>query len=112
MRQGTLEPILTFPTGDYREVQMDGREIEAPVSQKREQKFLRFRLEAGDMELLDQMPAPYRDALLASGSYKERAERLNIPLGTLRSRLHRARAALEALRNGRGVVDSRITQLN
>jgi DNA-directed RNA polymerase specialized sigma24 family protein len=91
---------------------MDPNAIPAPLSPKREQKYLRFTLQPGDTHLLDQLPAPQREALLCDGSYVERAEKLGIPVGTLRSRLHRARAALEALRNGQGVVDSRITQLN
>ena len=91
---------------------MDPNTAATPISRKREQKFFRFKLEPADMELLDQLPAAQREALLSEGSYQDRAARLNIPLGTLRSRLHRARAALEALRDGQGVVDSRITQLN
>jgi DNA-directed RNA polymerase specialized sigma24 family protein len=91
---------------------MERDTLATPAPQKREQKYFRFQLVAGDMELLEQMPAPFREALLASGTYQERAARLGIPVGTLRSRLHRARAALEALRNGHPVVDSRITQLN
>ena len=91
---------------------MDPNTAENQLAAKREQKFLRFKLEPGDYALLDQLPAPQREVLLTDGSYQSRAEKLNIPVGTLRSRLHRARAALEALRNGKPVIDSRITQLN
>lgn len=83
-----------------------------PGRTKREMKYHRFTIEPGDTEFLDQMKAEHREALLASGTYQERAQALNIPVGTVRSRLHRARAALEALRNGRPVIDERITQLN
>jgi hypothetical protein len=45
---------------------------------------------------------PNEQAVLrTTGSYKERARELNVPLGTLRSRLHRARAKLVALRKQR-----------
>lgn len=91
---------------------MDPNTVGTPLPQKREQKFLRFKLTPEDVALLDQLPAPQREAILCDGTYQERAAKLNIPVGTVRSRLHRARAALEALRNGQGVIDSRITQLN
>ena len=84
----------------------------APLRSKRVMKYYRFELRPGDAELLEQLSAEQRDALLSTGSYQERAQALNIPIGTVRSRLHRARAALEALRNGEPVVDSRVTQLN
>jgi DNA-directed RNA polymerase specialized sigma24 family protein len=85
---------------------MDQKAMEAPAGGKRQQKYLRFELQPGDMELLDHLPAPQREALLCSGNYQERADKLGIPLGTLRSRLHRARAALEALRNERPAGES------
>jgi len=37
-------------------------------------------------------------ALRSTGSYKERQKQLQVPMGTLRSRLHRARGRLAALR--------------
>jgi DNA-directed RNA polymerase specialized sigma24 family protein len=84
-----------------------------PQKAKREQRYYRFRFQQGDMELIEQLRPEHREVLLLSeGSYVERAARLNIAVGTLRSRLHRARAALEALRAGVPVVDSRIEQLN
>jgi DNA-directed RNA polymerase specialized sigma24 family protein len=78
----------------------------------RTQRYLRFRLEPADAALLEQMSEAQRAILLFNGSYQECSAALNIPVGTVRSRLHRARAALEALRQGRGVVDGRITQIN
>jgi hypothetical protein len=46
--------------------------------------------------------APKEQAVLrTSGSYEDRARELNVPMGTLRSRLHRARAKLAALRSQR-----------
>jgi DNA-directed RNA polymerase specialized sigma24 family protein len=50
-------------------------------------------------ELLLATLEPNEQAVLrASGSYVDRAKALNLPIGTLRSRLHRARAKLVALR--------------
>ena len=71
-----------------------------------------FRLEPADLELIDQLKAEHREILLCDGSYVERATKLNLAIGTVRSRLHRARAALEALRAGHPVIDSRVSQLN
>jgi Sigma-70, region 4 len=43
---------------------------------------------------------PKEQAVLrTSGSYEDRARELNVPVGTVRSRLHRARAKLVALRS-------------
>jgi DNA-directed RNA polymerase specialized sigma24 family protein len=45
---------------------------------------------------------PKEQAVLqTSGSYEERAKGLNVPVGTVKSRVHRARAKLVALRNQR-----------
>jgi DNA-directed RNA polymerase specialized sigma24 family protein len=44
---------------------------------------------------------------LADGNYKERASRLGVAVGTVRSRLHRARAALSALRRDKRYNGSR-----
>src|ERR1700744_4197544 len=65
---------------------------------KRVQKFQHFALTPEDEKLLEELP-PYQQAILRStGSYQERAEQLGVAVGTVRSRLHRARAALEKLR--------------
>ena len=69
-----------------------------PASAKRQQRFLRFQLQPGDEALLDHLSENQRALLLSDGSYKERAERFGLPVGTVRSRLHRARAMLEQLR--------------
>jgi DNA-directed RNA polymerase specialized sigma24 family protein len=51
-----------------------------------------------DAPLLLQLAPPHREILLAKGNYKEVGLNLRLPLGTVRSRLHRARAALNRLR--------------
>lgn len=78
---------------------MDTPALNPPARARREQRYFRFRLEPADVALMDQLPEEQRAALLSDGSYRDRAGKLNIPIGTLRSRLHRGRAALQALRD-------------
>jgi len=54
-----------------------------------------------DEQLLAALGPEGQAVLRANGSYEERARELNVPVGTLRSRLHRARAKLMALRGQR-----------
>jgi len=54
-----------------------------------------------DEPLLASLEPKEQAVLRISGSYEERARELNVPVGTLRSRLHRARAKLVALRSQR-----------
>jgi hypothetical protein len=54
-----------------------------------------------DEPLLDTLEPKAQAVLRTTGSYNERAIVLNVPVGTLRSRLHRARAKLVALRSKR-----------
>jgi DNA-directed RNA polymerase specialized sigma24 family protein len=65
---------------------------------KRGQRFLGFKLQPGDQALLERLSEGQRELLLADGTYKERADRFNLPIGTVRSRIHRARVLLEHLR--------------
>lgn len=58
-------------------------------------------LNATTPPLLSFLPESQRATLLSSGSYSERAEKLGVPIGAVRSRLHRARVALVALRQKR-----------
>jgi hypothetical protein len=52
----------------------------------------------GDTVLLEQLVATHREILLAKGNYKEMGLNLRLSAGTVKSRLHRARAALLRLR--------------
>jgi DNA-directed RNA polymerase specialized sigma24 family protein len=58
-----------------------------------------FQIHDTDASLIEQMSKEHRDILTTSGSYVEIAAVLNIPIGTVRSRLHRARKNLTELRN-------------
>jgi DNA-directed RNA polymerase specialized sigma24 family protein len=57
-----------------------------------------------DEPLLAALEPKAQAVLRTNGSYEERAKELNVPVGTLRSRLHRARAKLVALRSQTQVV--------
>lgn len=77
---------------------LDADHAEPQLNPKRKQKFVDFALQPGDDALLPSLPDAQRLLLQTDGSYQDRAERLGIPIGTVRSRLHRARTALERLR--------------
>jgi DNA-directed RNA polymerase specialized sigma24 family protein len=73
------------------------------ASQEREPRRVNRRKSAyllteSDEFLLSQLPEPYVEILRQEGSMEEIARRLNIALGTVKSRTHRARAALDRLR--------------
>ena len=52
-----------------------------------------------DEPLLATLKPREQAVLHTTGSYEDRARKLGVPVGTLRSRLHRARAKLVALRS-------------
>lgn len=47
-----------------------------------------------DLPLIEKLSRRHRDVLLTQGGYASRAQALNIPVGTVKSRLHRARKEL------------------
>lgn len=57
-----------------------------------------YLLTEADEFLLGQLPGPYVEILRQEGSMEEIAQRLNIAPGTVKSRTHRARTALDRLR--------------
>lgn len=57
-----------------------------------------FVLTEADEALLPRLPDHHQRILSSTGTYRERAAALDIPLGIVRSRLSRARAALNGLR--------------
>jgi Sigma-70, region 4 len=75
-----------------------GAQVGQPRSGKREYQYLHFKLLPGDEELLNLLSEDHRALLTADGSYEELAIQFGIPTGTVRSRLHRARAMMVQLR--------------
>ena len=57
-----------------------------------------FQLTDEDSALLLRISEPHRKILSMHGSYAQIGQELNLPPGTVRSRLHRARKALAQLR--------------
>jgi hypothetical protein len=60
--------------------------------------LLGFVIFESDEPLFAALKPDHQNVLRLTGSYAEMGEQLQVPAGTLRSRLHRARAALVALR--------------
>jgi DNA-directed RNA polymerase specialized sigma24 family protein len=50
--------------------------------------------------LIPKLSPPHQEVLRVDGSMEDRAAQLKVPVGTLKSRLHRARKALAALSRG------------
>jgi len=65
-------------------------------NRQRRQRF--FPLTEQDEPLLAQLSPRYVEILRQEGQMADIATRLNLPIGTVKSRLHRARAALATLR--------------
>lgn len=66
-----------------------------------QRKYLEFRLRQEDEPFLERLPLPQSESirLLHSGlTYNAAAAQLNIPLNTLRTRVHRGRASIIAMR--------------
>jgi RNA polymerase sigma-70 factor, ECF subfamily len=86
---------------------------EARASRSAEDELLDFFTETEVKEALESLPEQFRLAVLLADveefSYKEIAEILDIPIGTVMSRLHRGRRALQKLlyefAASRGLVD-------
>ena len=73
-----------------------------PATAKRRYNYLRFQLQPGDEAFLNLLPEEQRVLLVADGRYVDKAAQFNIPVGTVRSRIHRARATIARLRNASG----------
>jgi DNA-directed RNA polymerase specialized sigma24 family protein len=73
-------------------------EPDASLSQNRQRRQRFFPLTEQDEPLLAQLSPRYVEILRQEGQMADIAARLNLPIGTVKSRLHRARAALAALR--------------
>jgi DNA-directed RNA polymerase specialized sigma24 family protein len=71
----------------------------ARPSRQRATQFKGLHVLESDEPLLATLKPREQAALRTTGSYDERARQLGVPVGTVRSRLHRARAKLVALRS-------------
>jgi hypothetical protein len=74
------------------------KRVITPENRVRLQQFANFRLRESDDPLIAQMKPGYQAILRSNDGYTAMAQNFNIPIGTVRSRLHRARAALVLLR--------------
>lgn len=61
-------------------------------------KLRALKITDADAPLIAKLPEDYRQALTMTGPYEERAAQLGVAVGTIKSRLNRARAALVAAR--------------
>ena len=86
---------MTDTAGGYRAATEPGGEQRARRTNRRRTSYL---LTEADEFLLGQLPAPFAEILRQEGSMEEIARRLNVAPGTVKSRTHRARAALDKLR--------------
>jgi len=57
----------------------------------------RYQLTEADLAVLDRLDFRQRAILTAEGTYEEMAVAFGVPIGTIRSRLNRARKALSEL---------------
>lgn len=60
--------------------------------------FYSFKILPGDGPLLEKLTQQHRDVIVTNDTMANIAARHNVPVGTVKSRRHRARAALVALR--------------
>lgn len=86
---------MTNQAGESRTTTEPSSEQRGRRANRRKSSYL---LTEADEFLLGQLPAPYVEILRQDGSMEDIAQRLNIAPGTVKSRTHRARAALDALR--------------
>lgn len=86
---------MTNATGEHRAATEHGGEQTARRANRRRTSYL---LTEADEFLLGQLSAPFAEILRQEGSMEDIARRLNVAPGTVKSRTHRARAALDRLR--------------
>ena len=85
---------MTEPNFDHATVPASPR-----PSRQRTSQFKGMHVLENDEPLLATLKPREQTVLRTTGSYEDRARELGIPVGTVRSRLHRARAKLVALRS-------------
>jgi hypothetical protein len=77
---------------------LDHTSASKPARSRREAQFKGMLVLDTDEPLWACLGPNHKAVLCSNGSYEERAKELNLPVGTLKSRLHRARVKLAALR--------------
>jgi len=85
---------MTEPNFGHASVQASAR-----PGRQRASQFKGMHILEADGPLLATLKQRDQAVLRSTGSYEDRARQLGVPVGTLRSRLHRARAKLLALRS-------------
>jgi RNA polymerase sigma-70 factor, ECF subfamily len=90
---------------------VDDLGAEAPALEPQQEQNLSVALIA---DALDKLPPPQREVLvlvsLEEQSYREAAEIIGVPIGTIMSRLSRARSTLQALLEERGTTVLRVVK--
>lgn len=78
-----------------------GSQVEASVDgtpRRINRRSTAYLLSEEDEFLLKDLPGPYAEILRQTGSVEDISKRLQLPVGTVKSRTHRARVALDRLR--------------
>lgn len=83
-------PMENSPTANSSEAHLK-------VRRRKVSRYLPLSVE--EERLLPSLSAPHQEALRATGSMEDKAAHLNMPIGTVKSRSHRARRALALLVN-------------
>jgi DNA-directed RNA polymerase specialized sigma24 family protein len=96
---------LSHPEPAYVAERLDDPARAMPPKPKRASAFRGFVIFESDEPLLAALQPNYQDILRLTGSYIEMAQQLQVPPGTVRSRLHRARAALVAMRKKQSAAE-------
>ena len=106
LRRNRLETIPLSAT----EQSPDGEYIEYPIPSNQpnpEESMIRMQRDEALKQIVDQMKEPYRQIIRMRYyddlSYEEIASKLNIPLGTVKVRLSRAKTLLAAIVKQKGV---------
>lgn len=74
----------------------------ADATTKKAPRLTDFAVTNADGPLIDKLPMAQQEVLMATGSYQAIADALKLPIGTVKSRLYRARTALLGMRAAAG----------
>jgi len=93
------------------EVMLDGADSSLPAAAQDTEALLQSRSDLRRLDvLIEELPAPLREVIvlreLHELGYREIAEVTGVPIGTVMSRLHRARSALRRAWDGKDISDA------